>query len=76
MSCVYKPPPVYISPTMLMNEYKPKTYIDRCIHSKIQRVKFTPVKVKIYSLWESNNLWGRNYPISRVTITPLDDFDE
>ena len=46
------------------------------VHSKIQRVKFTPVKVKIYSLWESNNLWGRNYPISRVTITPLDDFDE
>jgi hypothetical protein len=29
-------------------------------HSKFQRVKCTPVKVKIYSFWGSNNLRGRN----------------
>jgi hypothetical protein len=32
-------------------------------HEEAARKKFTPVKVKIYSLWGSNNLWGKNYPI-------------
>jgi hypothetical protein len=55
-------------------------YVSRILiissHIKFQTVKFPPVKVKIYSLWGRNNLWGRNYPISRETITPLDDLEK
>ena len=42
-------------------------------HCKFQRVKFTPIEGKSYSLRGSRSFWGRNYPIFRVIITPINE---